>query len=207
MAKNRIEKLIDDKEAKGETKDVPFLTSLQTWYVKSGRLSEKQSAALARIEYLNSDAGREEVEEWQQEFSATHRKRAQVCARYYLSNPPYFHDVATNIMTNSDFVPTRRQFEAMCKNKYTNRVWAESQRPPAYAKGDIIKVRDMQQLPYHLYHFRGKLAMVVDNNCGITTHAIGGRIYTLLPFGHPSIVECQERHIKSFKKKKGEQHE
>ena len=204
MTKNRIEKLIEDKEARGETKDIPFLTSLQSWYTRSGKLSEKQTAALDRIEYLSSDKGRQEVEEWQDEYLTTHRKRAQVCARYYLSNPPYFHDLATNIMSNPEFVPTRRQFEAMCTNKYTNRVWEESLRPATYSKGDIIKVRDMQQLPYHLYQFRGKLAMVVENDGGVTTHAAGGRLYKLLPFGHTSVIECQERHIKSFKQKKGE---
>ena len=61
MTKTRIEKLIEDKESRGETKDIPFLASLQSWYARSGQLSEKQSAALAKIEYLSSAAGRQAV--------------------------------------------------------------------------------------------------------------------------------------------------
>ena len=207
MTKTRIEKLIEDKESRGETKDIPFLASLQSWYARSGQLSEKQSAALAKIEYLSSAAGRQEVKDWQSEYLTVHKPRAKICATYYLSNPPYFHDLANNIMTNPEFVPTQRQFEAMCKNKFTNRVWSESQRTPRFAKGDIVKVREIQQLPYQLYHFRGKLAIVVENTGEVTTHAIGGRVYKLLPFGHASMIACQERHIKSFTNKEGKENE
>tara|TARA_B100000676_G_scaffold299833_1_gene344670 strand:+ start:392 stop:1015 length:624 start_codon:yes stop_codon:yes gene_type:complete len=207
VTKNRIKKLIEEKEERGEMNDISFLQSLQSWLARSGQLSEKQAAALERIEYLNSEAGRKEVQEWKQEYSNCHIRRAQVCARYYLANPPYFNDLASNIISKVDFVPTRRQFEAMCHNKYTNRVWAESQREPSYATGDIVKIREDEKIPYHLYSHRGKLAMVVENNGHVTTHAKGGKTYRLLPFGHPSMIECQERHVKSFRKKKGEEHE
>ena len=197
----RIEKLIALKETQGgpEHKDIPFLTSIKEWFEKTGKLSDKQLAAFYRIEHLSSPAGQKELEDWHEAYAARHRTRASVCATYYLANPPYFADLASNILSNPDFVPTKRQFEAMCMNKYTSRVWAEYERPAAYAAGDIVQVRNIAAAPFRI---RNQLCVVVENSCGVTTHAIGGKIYRLLPFGTTVMVECQERYIKKFKRSK-----
>jgi len=202
VEKNRIDELIESKEKQEDSKDIPFLKSLQSWFDKTGNLSEKQLKALERIEYLNSPEGKRDVASWIEEYPRQHKEKALVCARYYLANPPYFSDIAQRIVTIPDYIPSRNQFKAMCENKFTTKVWKEYNREPLYAKGDIVQIRDARTLPYSVAFMRKKLCVVVENKVPtIATHAQGSKVYRLLPFGSTSIVECQERHIKAFKNK------
>lgn len=200
MSKQRLDKLIQQKEFENDTKDIPFLESLRSNLKKWGNLTEKQTKALQKIEYLSSPEGRQAVAAWRAEYSKNYKQKALVCAKYYLTNPPYFNDLATSIVSNPDFIPTHPQYMALCDNKYTKRVLAEYDRKPSYDKGAIVKVRQAKHMPYHLCQFRGNPCVVIDNNTGtISTHATGAKIYKILPFGHTQMLECQERYLKGFK--------
>ena len=122
MTKERIEKLIEKKKQNNDEEALGFLESLQTSMEKWGDLTEKQRKAFERIEYLSSDEGRKYVAAWQQEYSKSLKESATVCARYYLANPPYFHDIASKVVSNPEFIPTEGQFRAMCENKYAIKV-------------------------------------------------------------------------------------
>lgn len=212
MHKTRLDKLIQEQEQEKESKDLPFLQSLRNNLEKWGNLTEKQVKAMERIEYLSSPEGKEAVVLWQKKYISDHRSDATICAHYYLANPPYFNDLATKIITQEGFVPTEKQYMAMCDNKYTKRVLREAKSDPEYARGDIVQVRNAEALPYTLYALRGKPCVVIDNTSGhITTHAIGAKVYRILPFGESSIAHCQERYLKNFKapspEQKGEKNE
>jgi hypothetical protein len=199
MSKERLDKLIQEKEIEKDTKDLPFLQSLRSNLEKWGRLTEKQTKALEKIEYLSSPEGKIAAAQWKVEYNNKYKPTAVVCAQYYLANPPYFNDMATRIVSNPDFVPTQPQYSAMCDNKYSKRVLLEYSKPPAYAKGEIVQIRDSKSMPYHLWQFRGKPCVVINNHTGkIITHAQGAKSYRILPFGNTQMLECQERYLKSF---------
>lgn len=200
MTKERIEKLIEKKKQNNDEEALGFLESLQASMEKWGDLTEKQRKAFERIEYLSSDEGKKYVAAWQQEYSKNLKESATVCARYYLANPPYFHDIASKVVSNPEFIPTEGQFRAMCENKYAIRVLKEYNRPPQFNAGDIVQVREASSMPYHLYNLRGKPCVVIKNDSGIiTTHAKGAKVYKILPFGQSKLFDCQERHLKSLK--------
>ena len=200
MTKERIEKLIEKKKQNNDEEALGFLESLQTSMEKWGDLTEKQRKAFERIEYLSSDEGKKYVAAWQQEYSNNLKESATVCARYYLANPPYFHDIASKVVSNPEFIPTEGQFRAMCENKYAIKVLKEYRRPPQFNAGDIVQVREASSMPYHLYNLRGKPCVVIKNDSGIiTTHAKGAKVYKILPFGQSKLFDCQERHLKSLK--------
>ena len=211
MHKTRLDKLIQEQEQEKDSKDLPFLQSLRSNLEKWGNLTEKQVKAMERIEYLASAEGKAAVAAWHKTYPVEYRKNALVCAHYYLANPPYFNDLATKIVTQEGFVPTEKQYMAMCDNKYTKRVLREAKAPPLYAKGDIVQVRNAQSLPYTLFALRGKPCIVIENSTGrITTHATGAKVYKILPFGESATAHCQERYLKNFKapsEQKGEENE
>jgi len=203
MTKDRLKKLIEEKTKANDAGALEFLNSLQTSLEKWGELTAKQTAAFERIEYLSSPEGKDYVAAWQQEYSENLAPTAKVCARYYLANPPYFNDLSSNILSNPEFVPTEKQYRAMCENKYTTRVIKEFNRKPEFSNGDIVQIRDSRSMPYHLYNIKGKPCVVINNNSGhITTHAKGAKVYKILPFGQSRLFECQERHLKSLKPQK-----
>jgi hypothetical protein len=200
MTKDRLDRLIERKKEEKDAETLEFLESLRSNFEKWGNLTEKQVSAFERIEYLSSDEGRSYVAAWSEEYKKNLKPRAQICAHYYLANPPYFNDLATKILSTEDYVPTENQYRAMCENNYTTKVLKEAFRTPTYQNGDIVQIRSTTSMPYHLYPLRGKPCMVISNDAGaITTHAVGAKVYKVLPFGQSQTVDCQERHLKGFK--------
>jgi len=203
MTKERLEKLIEEKTKENDESTLEFLNSLQDSLKKWGELTAKQVAAFERIEYISSDEGKSYVAAWQKEYVDNLAPTAKICARYYLANPPYFNDLSSKILSNPDFIPTEKQYRAMCENKYTARVVKEYNRKPEFSNGDIVQVRDNRTMPYHLYNLKGKPCVIINNRSGhITTHAKGAKVYKILPFGQSRLFECQERHLKGLKSQK-----
>ena len=201
--KERLEKLIATKKKNQDDEALEFLESLRRSLEDWGELTAKQSAAFERIEYLSSDEGKEYVASWQKEYSKNLIENAKICARYYLANPPYFSDLASKVLYKVDFIPTEKQYRALCENKYTTKVIKEYKRKPEFSNGEIVQIRDITAMPYHLFSIKGKPCVVISNNSGkITTHAKGAKIYKILPFGKSSLFDCQERYLKGMKPQK-----
>ena len=203
MNKDRLKKLLEDKRNEDDNSAVEFIESLQKSLEKWGTLTEKQQAAFDRLEYLSSPEGIKYAEEWKREYQKNLRPTATICAHYYLANPPYFRDIAMQVLKDGEFVPTERQYRAMCENKYTTRVVKEVNRKPDFNNGDIVQVRDTASMPYHLFPIKGKPSVVINNSCSkITTHARGAKVYKILPFGQSKVFDCQERYLKGFRPQK-----
>lgn len=200
--KKRLNDLIDIKENNNDSEALEFLKSLRTSLEEWGSLTEKQSRALEKIEKLSTPEAQQEAEEWKKEYPKL-RKDAVICAKYYLSNPPYFEVISKKILASDSFVPSKDQFEALCRNKYTKRVLQEYYRKPAFARGDLVQIRDGSAVPWHLSKLKQKLCVVIDNQYDLVpSHAHGAKTYKLLPFGKQQTMLCQERWIKSFRNKK-----
>lgn len=198
--KERIDNLIVEKKAEKDTEQAAFLQSLRSGLEQWGNLTEKQTAALERIEALSTPEAKREIAEWKRDYPKF-RREAIVCAKYYLANPPYFEDLSTKIISDPEFVPTKSQFEALCNNRYTKKVLKEYHRTPAYAKGDLVQIRENKNVPWHLARLSQKLCVVIDNKHDLVpSHAEGSKVYKLLPFGKQQTMLCQERWIKPFRK-------
>jgi hypothetical protein len=201
--KDRLEKLIATKKKNQDKEALEFLESLRRSLEDWGELTAKQSAALERVEYLSSDEGKIYVAAWQEEYSKNLIENAKICASYYLANPPYFNDLASKVLYKVDFIPTEKQYRALCENKYATKVLKEYNRKPEFSNGEIVQIRDISAMPYHLFPIKGKPCVVINNSIGkITTHAKGAKIYKILPFGKSSLFDCQERYLKGMKPQK-----
>ena len=114
--KERIDNLIVEKKAEKNTEQAAFLQSLRSGLEQWGSLTEKQTAALERIEALSTPEAKKEIAEWRRDYPKF-RREAIVCAKYYLANPPYFEDLASKIISDPTFGPTNSQFDALCNHK------------------------------------------------------------------------------------------
>lgn len=203
--KDRIEKLIEDKEMEdndSSQRDVAFLRSLRASYDKWGGLTEKQKSAFERMEFLSSPAGQEEVKKWTKEYKEKYAKTANIIALYYLRNSHFFRNLCIKIVSDQSYVPTKDQLRALCGNKYATKVIKELQRPPSFNRGDLVRVRESSNIPMLLYPYKGRICVVVENKLEtINSHATGSKEYRLLPFGSTDTIVCQERHIKAMRKK------
>lgn len=203
--KKRIEKLIEEKlydEDEKSQRDVAFLRSLSASYDKWGELTEKQKSAFERIEFLSSPAGIKEAKAWAKEYQDKYAKTAKTVTLYYLKCTYLFRDMCVKIVSDPSYVPTKRQVEALCKNKYAKKVIAELNRDPVYNKGALVKVREGNSVPLTMYPLRGRLCVVIENKLdSISSYGVGSKEYRLLPFGSTDTIICQERHIKAMRKR------
>ena len=157
-------------------------------------LTPKQIECVERMEGRYSDEAIAARDAWASNYKAEgHREIAMICAQYYMTTS-YFRDLARNVLTDEDFVPTERQFNALTKNKYAKKAIAAATEPPAYPVGSLAKVRanyNLVQKP----HLHNQVGLVVAN------HPVG--LYassTILVNGEH--VKLEDRCLKAAAKKK-----
>ena len=157
-------------------------------------LTPKQIECVERMEGRYSDEAIAARDAWVSNYKAEgHREVAMICAQYYMTTS-YFRDLARSVLTDENFVPTERQFNALTKNKYAKKAIAAATEPPAFPIGSLAKVR----ANYNLVQRRdlhNEVGLVVAN------HPIG--LYassTILVNGEQ--VKLQDRCLKKASKKK-----
>ena len=174
-------------------RDRKFAESLQNQFNDQGKLSPKQVECVEKMEQRYSPASKKK-KNWVSNYKAEgHREVAMICAQYYMTTS-YFRDLARSVLTDENFVPTERQFNALTKNKYAKKAIAAATEPPAFPVGSLAKVRanyNLVQKP----HLHNQIGLVVAN------HPIG--LYassTILVNGEQ--VKLEDRCLKAAAKKK-----
>jgi len=201
--KERITKLLANQNVNASTES--FLLSLLNNVERWGKLSERQEAALKRIEERHTDEAITRREEWTAEWNEEKRSVAIVCAKYYMATGTYFSDLASRVLDEPDFVPTEKQFNAMCCNKYAKKVVENTQGEVKYPVGSFVDFR--AGTPRAALRLTPKAinvpALVLEAGVGtVTTHAKGGKKYVVLPVGSIGPVTIEERHLKKTRKVK-----
>ncbi len=201
--KDRITKLLANPKVDASTES--FLFSLLHNVERWGKLTERQEKALKRIEDRHTDEAIIRRERWTDEWNEEKRQVATICASYYLLTGAYFFDLATRVLNESDFVPSEKQFNAMCCNKYAKKVIENTQGEAKYLVGSFVDFRSgvshrsLRLAPEAI----NTPALVLETGVGVvTTHAKGGKKYKVLPVGSVSPITIEERHLKKSRKAK-----
>ena len=190
----RIENILKCPVIFGSTKK--FLESIYEQYNKNGELSQAQLNAIKKIESKYSEETLVDYEEWKSSYDEEKKNTARICALYYKANPPYFAQLVQSILEDGDFVPTRKQYESMCRNKYTKRVIEQTKSTSKYSVGQLLRGRKTAPLT-----IRDKYFSVIEIGAKpIISAAKGAKIYSLLPLGETEVVDCEERFLKKVKK-------
>ena len=124
-----------------------FIESLRDQNSAKG-LTERQVVAFGRVENRYDEDALREAAEWKDEYlnDSEKREHAAICARYYLANPPYFGRLATQVLHEDGFVPSKKQFAALTGNKYALKVIATATEPPPFPVGSMAYVRASHSL-------------------------------------------------------------
>tara|TARA_Y100000593_G_scaffold49919_2_gene94095 strand:- start:1124 stop:1768 length:645 start_codon:yes stop_codon:yes gene_type:complete len=188
-----IRSLIKDAPTSGAK---TFLESLMNYYHTYDGLTPKQMTALKDIELSIIERTSSDHEAWVKEYGDEKRKIATACAHYYAAHPPYYESLIKSVLTDPSFVPTQKQYISMCQNAYTKKVLAATNDDPVYMNGQLVQGR--KTAPRGI---RNKLCTVVaSNDRPVTSAARGAKTYLVLPVGEATPIECEERHLKNFKK-------
>jgi hypothetical protein len=169
---DNIQSILDDESVEGW--DRGFLESVQDHLKKGRKLTEKQEKALEKVFARHTKEAKQERADWFTNFGEAKRERLRVIADYYLRVGSYFMDLVANVKHDENFVPTKKQYHAMCENKYSEKIWENYKTPAKFQRGDLIMIRKVQRLSES---WRGKVCVVLDNNSNRFEPFKGGRPY------------------------------
>ena len=189
----RIHALLKETE---DNRTRNFLLSLQVYCNQHGGLTPKQYLALSEIDKDLSEKATSNYEKWKLEYDEDKKEIAKICAHYYRANPPYYAHVVEKIISDENYIPTERQYKAMCNNKYTQKVVRETKAKPKYPPGSLVRGRKSASR-----EVKDKIGTVIETDAApVTSAASGAKVYSVLFFGESKVVLCEERYLKKVYK-------
>jgi len=189
----RIDDLLSGDKVGDRTRR--FLLSLRSWEEKRG-LTTKQMNSLNSIErQINGPSSKV----WAKKYDGSKRKTAQICAKYYESNPPYYAELVHQVLNNEEFIPSESQFFSLTSNDYSQKVLRAYFQEPKYQVSSYVKVR--ASCPENIKKKIGDRMCVViqENVMPIISAAKGAKRYKILPFGSSHSYIVEERYLKKAK--------
>ena len=190
----RIESILKIPFIFGSTKE--FLESVYEQYNKNGSLTQSQLNAVDKIHKKYSEETVADYEKWTQKYDEEKKNIARICAFYYKNNPPYFKELSHQILNNKDFVPTEKQYNSMCDNKFTQKVIYETKSEPKFSRGQLVQGRKNAPIKIKDIYF----SVIEIGAEPVISAAKGAKVYTLLPLGKTQVVHCEERFLKKAQK-------
>ena len=188
----RLQKLVENPNLSNWEKG--FITSVNSYFQKHGRVSNKQWATIQKVEANYSPEVIAQRQAWNNSFTDEMRRKWDIAMDYYENNPPYFQDLVTKYRLSPEMIPTAKLYSKIVENKYVQNVIATIQSQPLYEVGCLVQVRRTAKGPH--YRFRDCIALVVDNSGPVTSATKGAKTYSILPFGETAPVKIQERWLK-----------
>jgi len=203
-----LAKIPDDK-----TREKEFVTSLLGSAIKWGKLTFAQQRAFNKVEYNYSEEGAIELAEWRELYLAELQEDTIIAAKYYKerakkSYEKYFEEAANRILENADYIPSKRLYHKMVRNKFAQKIIEQVNEDPKYAEGDCVQLRGSKNRKTMKEFFtsngkrvfkqypQGHQFIIVDNKLPAVNAVNGGRVYKILPFAEAEVLEVEERLIK-----------
>ena len=174
--------------------DHGFVESVQGQNANGHRLSPRQLEILTKIEGRYSDAAIAAARSFAANYGDDERTRMIQMANYY-NGTPYFGDLVDRVLNDADFVPTKKQFDALTSNKYALKVLAGYATAPAFDVGATVQARG-GTTPSSVRRALKVGGVVLKTDEIIKSACKGNRTYKVLPIGSVKPITVEERHIK-----------
>lgn len=174
--------------------DRGFVESVQGQNANGHRLSPRQLEILAKIEDRYSDSALAAARSFAANYGDDERTRMIQMANYY-NGSQWYGDLVDRVLNDSDFVPTKKQFDALTGNKYAVKVLAGYAAAPAYAVGSTVQAR-AGTTPSSVRRALKVGGVVLSTDEVIKSACKGNRTYKVLPIGSVKPIKVEERYIK-----------
>ncbi len=173
--------------------DKAFATSLLSGFQKFKSLTVRQNEAFKKMEgrYANGNTAvaNPTFDEWRKSFDDEKRKILNICANYYMTTD-YFRDIALKVKADPNFIPTEKQYRAMCENKYAQKLIANVNAQPRYKENTVVVFRETARF------YGDQRIGVIIKTYPCNSPVAGHREYDFLPFGKDVPMKIHESQIK-----------
>jgi hypothetical protein len=177
-----------------------FLESVREQLGKRGNLSDKQISIVKKIESENNEDAQKKRKEWIASYDDEKRKIAVICATYYHATGDYYRRLASQILEDPEFVPSEKQWNMMCDNKYAVKVLKATFDAPLYPAGSLVSLRSSAPWRVKESSPQGIFMVVQTDAAPVVSACKGAKVYKIMPVGSSTSFIIEERHIKKIKK-------
>jgi len=129
----------------------------------------------------------------------------RVCADYY-KGTGYYKDLVHSILSNSESVPSPKQYKMLCENKYAAKVLDAYRAEPKFPVGSLATLRKIRSNGYMAISgapaWRDINVLVLATNEPIVSSAKGAKRYKCMIVGGTDTFYCEERDLKRMKRGK-----
>lgn len=176
--------------------------------VRGGKsLSVRQMQVLVKVEARHGDADMAALENWEANFTPEMREKMQIVARYYRATGQYYRSIVDKVLSDSDFVPTMRQWKKLVENKYAQKVLESHFSEPKYNVGQLVAYRSSAKrivngnlMPVYASQTRLLKGFIVAVGAHqVVSAAKDCKVYTVLFMGDTKPTLVEERFLKKAK--------
>ena len=182
-----------------------FFESVKTQFDRKYTLSDRQVETVQKIAGKFSPAAIQERKAWYESFTDLQRETMRVCADYY-KGTGYYKDLVHSILSNSEFVPSPKQYKMLCENKYAAKVLDAYRSEPKFPVGSLATLRKIRSNGYMAISgapaWRDINVLVLTTNEPIVSSAKGAKRYKCMIVGGTDTFYCEERDLKRMKRGK-----
>ena len=182
-----------------------FFESVKSQFDKKYTLSVKQIETVQKIAAKFSPEAIREREAWYESFTDFQKENLRVCADYY-KGTGYYRDLVERVLTDSNFVPSPKQYKMMCENKYAEKVLDAYRAEPKFPVGSLATLRKYRSNGYMAITGAPMWAdinvLVLATNEPIVSSAKGCKRYKCMVVGGTDTFYCEERDLKNMKRGK-----
>ena len=182
-----------------------FFESVKAQFDRKHTLSDRQVETVQKIAGKFSPAAIQERKAWYESFTDAQRETMRVCADYY-KGTGYYKDLVHSILSNSEFVPSPKQYKMLCENKYAAKVLDAYRSEPKFPVGSLATLRKIRSNGYMAISgapaWRDINVLVLATNEPIVSSAKGAKRYKCMIVGGTDTFYCEERDLKRMKRGK-----
>jgi hypothetical protein len=178
-----------------------FIQSVRKGYVKYESLTEGQFNTLKKVAQRSCPEFKKEIEDWKESYTSEMHTDARIMAGYYKSNPPYFHDLASKVLADDDYILSKKAYAAMVQNKYAQRVLETARAEAIFPAGEIAVVRKGTNVPQRLKGYSGTMVIVLETLDTVANAAKGAKQCRIMPVGGTKPFLTEERWLKKLPKR------
>tara|TARA_R110002110_G_scaffold88181_2_gene229651 strand:- start:733 stop:1362 length:630 start_codon:yes stop_codon:yes gene_type:complete len=182
-----------------------FFESVKAQFDRKHTLSDRQVETVQKIAGKFSPAAIQERKAWYESFTDLQRETMRVCADYY-KGTGYYKDLVHSILSNSEFVPSPKQYKILCENKYAAKVLDAYRSEPKFPVGSLATLRKIRSNGYMAISgapaWRDINVLVLTTNEPIVSSAKGAKRYKCMIVGGTDTFYCEERDLKRMKRGK-----
>ena len=182
-----------------------FFESVKAQFDRKHTLSDRQVETVQKIAGKFSPAAIQERKAWYESFTDLQRETMRVCADYY-KGTGYYKDLVHSILSNSEFVPSPKQYKMLCENKYAEKVLDAYRSEPKFPVGSLATLRKIRSNGYMAVTgappWTDINVLVLTTNEPIVSSAKGAKRYKCMIVGGTDTFYCEERDLKRMKRGK-----